>query len=485
MSTIYDKSESGKQGTSFSRELLAEGDPEGELDSELLRSEEPLLPEVTQPELIRHYTELSKKNYGVDDGLYPLGSCTMKHNPKPMEDLAGDPRFQKHHPLVSEEVVQGNLELAYKLGEDLKDISGMDGITLQPSAGAHGELTGMLMIRKYHEVNGELERRRKILLPDSSHGTNPASAAVAGFDAVEIKSNEKGTVDLEELRSKVGSDTAGIMLTVPNTLGIFEKDITEIAEIVHEAGGLCYFDGANLNAFLGRVRPGDIGMDITHFNLHKTFSTPHGGGGPGSGPVGVKEKLVPYLPVPQVEKNGEEYGFNYDLANSIGKVNAFPGSFGVMVKAYSYIRALGDQGLREVSGNAVLNANYLKEKLKESYRVAYEGLCKHEFVLSGSDVGEGVKTVDIAKRLLDYGYHPPTVYFPLIVKEALMVEPTETESKESLDKFVEAMRNIAEEAAEDPELLHQAPKSTPVGRLDETKAAREPVLRWREEETGK
>ncbi len=482
MPTIYDKSESGKQGTEFSEESLAEEGPEREMDSELLRSEDPLLPEVTQPELIRHYTELSKMNYGVDDGLYPLGSCTMKHNPKPMEDLAADPRFRGHHPLASEEIVQGNLELAYQLGEYLKKISGMRGITLQPSAGAHGELTGMLMIRKYHEVNDELERRRKILLPDSSHGTNPASAAVAGFDAVEIKSNEAGTVDLDELREKVGPDTAGIMLTVPNTLGIFEKDITEIADIVHEAGGLCYFDGANLNAFLGRVRPGDIGMDITHFNLHKTFSTPHGGGGPGSGPVGVKEELIPYLPVPTVEKNGEEYGFNYDHGQTIGRVNSFPGSFGVMVKAYSYIRALGDEGLKEVSGNAVLNANYLKEKLKDLYEVAYEGLCKHEFVLSGSDVGEGVKTVDIAKRLLDYGYHPPTVYFPLIVKEALMVEPTETESKESLDNFAEAMRKIAEEAAENPDLLHQAPKTTPVGRLDETKAAREPVLRWRAEE---
>ncbi|MFB6215326.1 MAG: aminomethyl-transferring glycine dehydrogenase subunit GcvPB, partial [Candidatus Bipolaricaulia bacterium] len=353
---------------------------------------------------------------------------------------------------------------------------------LQPAAGAHGELTGMLMIRKYHEDNGELDRRREILLPDSSHGTNPASAAVAGFDAVEIESNEEGTVDLEQLRSAVGEATAGIMLTVPNTLGIFERDITEVAEIVHEAGGLCYFDGANLNAFLGRVRPGDIGMDITHFNLHKTFSTPHGGGGPGAGPVGVRQELVPYLPVPTIEKNEDSYGFSYERSRSIGKVNSFSGPFGIMVKAYSYIKALGDEGLREVSGNAVLNANYLKEKLKDAYEVAYEGLCKHEFVLSGSGVGEGVKTVDIAKRLLDYGFHPPTIYFPLIVKEALMVEPTETEPKEALDEFSEAMHSIAEEASEDPELLHEAPKTTPVGRLDETKAAREPVLRWRKED---
>jgi len=479
MTTIFDKSEQGKTGTSFNEEPISGRNPEDELDDELLRSDAPGLPEISQPELIRHYTELSKKNYGVDDGLYPLGSCTMKHNPKPMEDLADNPQFKNHHPLVSEDVVQGNLELMYELGESLKNIAGMEGITLQPAAGAHGELTGMLMIRKYHEDNGELEQRRKILLPDSSHGTNPASAAVAGFDAVEIKSNDQGTVDLDQLEDAVGDDTAGIMLTVPNTLGIFETDITEIAEIVHDAGGLCYFDGANLNAFLGRVRPGDIGMDITHFNLHKTFSTPHGGGGPGAGPVGVKEELVPYLPVPVVEKSGDGYELNYDKSRTIGKVNSFSGPFGIMVKAYSYIRALGDEGLRDVSGNAVLNANYLKEKLKDDYEVAYEGLCKHEFVLSGSDVGEGVKTVDIAKRLLDYGYHPPTVYFPLIVKEALMVEPTETEAKEALDEFAEAMSSIAEEASENPDLLHEAPKTTPVGRLDETKAAREPVLRWR------
>ena len=478
MSTIFDKSEEGKVGTSFEEKSLSGRTPEEDLDEEFLRTDEPDLPEVSQPELIRHYTELSKKNYGVDDGLYPLGSCTMKHNPKPMEDLAKDSRFQNHHPLTSEDKVQGNLELLYELGEMLKSISGMADISLQPAAGAHGELTGMLMIRKYHKDNGELDSRRKILLPDSSHGTNPASAAVAGFEAVEIQSNEEGIVDLEQLRNKVGEDTAGIMLTVPNTLGIFETDITEIAKIVHDSGGLCYFDGANLNAFLGRVRPGDIGMDITHFNLHKTFSTPHGGGGPGAGPVGVKQELVPYLPVPTVKETEDGYEFDYDKSRSIGKVNSFSGPFGVMVKAYSYIKALGDEGLRKVSGNAVLNANYLKEKLKDTFEVAYEGLCKHEFVLSGSDVGEDVKTVDIAKRLLDYGYHPPTIYFPLIVKEALMVEPTETEPKKALDEFAEAMRRIAEEASEDPELLHDAPKTTPVGRLDETKAAREPDLRW-------
>jgi len=482
METIFDKSKSGRRSTYLDEEVLSSEGPADELDEGLLRGEKPGLPEISQPELVRHFVELSKKNYGVDDGLYPLGSCTMKHNPKPNEDLAGTEEFQRHHPLTSPDLVQGNLRLIYELGELLKDISGMDGITLQPSAGAHGELTGMLMIRKYHEDRGELDKRNKILLPDSSHGTNPASAAVAGFDAVEIKSNDEGTVNIERLKEATDEDTAGIMLTVPNTLGIFEKDILEMAKIVHDAGGLCYFDGANLNAFLGRVRPGDLGMDITHFNLHKTFSTPHGGGGPGAGPVGVKEELVPYLPVPVVAKTGDGYSFNYDKPKSIGKVTSFPGAFGVLVKAYTYILSLGDEGLKRVSDNAVLNANYLKEKLKDPYKLDYEGVCKHEFVLNGSGMGEGVKTLDIAKRLLDYGYHPPTVYFPLIVKEALMIEPTETETKENLDEFAETMLKIAEEAKEDPDILHEAPTETPVGRLDETQAARNPVLRWTEPE---
>jgi len=478
METIFDISKSGRQSTFFPYLDWLSEDPESELDNGLIRSEKPGLPEVTQPDLVRHYVRLSKLNYGVDDGLYPLGSCTMKHNPKPNEDIARIEEFQGHHPLASYDLVQGNLRLSYELGQLLKKISGMDAITLQPSAGAHGELTGMLMIRKYHHENGQLDKRNKILLPDSSHGTNPASAAVAGFEAIEVKSNDQGTVDIDGLKEVADENTAGIMLTVPNTLGIFEKDILEVASIVHDVGGLCYFDGANLNAFLGKVKPGDLGMDITHFNLHKTFSTPHGGGGPGSGPVAVKENLEPYLPVPIVEKNNEEYQFGYDRPKSIGRVNSFPGAFGVLVKAYCYILALGDEGLKRVSENAVLNANYLKEKLQKVYTLAYKGSCKHEFVLNGGGLGEGVKTIDIAKRLLDYGYHPPTVYFPLIVQEALMIEPTETETKETLDSFFQAMVSIAQEAADDPELLHNAPTETPVGRLNETQAARNPILRW-------
>lgn len=478
METIFDISKSGRQSTFFPDVDHVSQNPESELDDDLIRSQEPSLPQVTQPELIRHYVRLSKLNYGVDDGLYPLGSCTMKHNPKPNEDIAGIEEFREHHPLVSSDLVQGNLRLSYELGQLLKKISGMDAITLQPSAGAHGELTGMLMIRKYHDENGQLDKRNKILLPDSSHGTNPASAAVAGFEAVEVKSNDQGTVDIDGLKEVADENTAGIMLTVPNTLGIFERDILEVADIVHEVGGLCYFDGANLNAFLGKVKPGDLGMDITHFNLHKTFSTPHGGGGPGSGPVAVKEKLEPFLPVPVVEKKNGEYQFSYDRPKSIGQVNSFPGAFGVLVKAYCYILALGDEGLKRVSENAVLNANYLKEKLQEVYTLAYKGACKHEFVLNGGGLGEGVKTIDIAKRLLDYGFHPPTVYFPLIVQEALMIEPTETETRETLDSFVDAMLSIAQEAADDPDILHKAPTETPVGRLDETQAARNPILRW-------
>lgn len=480
MNTIYDKSKE-----ELDRERWPEEDeefPDLDLEDELARDEPPMLPEVSLPELTRHYTELSKLNFGVDDDMYPLGSCTMKYNPKPMEDFAELSEFQNLHPLADEELTQGNLRLMYELGEMLKSIGGMDGITLQPAAGAQGELTGMLMIRKYHQEKGELEQRRKILLPDSAHGTNPASANVAGFEVEEMESNSEGMVDLDELKEHSGEDTAGIMLTVPNTLGIFERDITEVAEIVHEAGGLCYFDGANLNAFLGRVRPGDMGMDIAHYNLHKTFSTPHGGGGPGAGPVAVKKDLIPFLPVPLIEKDGGEYRLKEDRPDSIGKVSGFLGHFGVMVKAFAYVLALGDEGLREVSENAVLNANYLKEKLKETYELPYDLLCKHEFVLSGKGLDGDVKTVDVAKRLLDYGFHPPTIYFPLIVEEAMMIEPTETESRERLDAFVEAMEEIEREARENPEILHRAPVDTPVGRLDETRAARQPVLRWRDDE---
>ena len=479
MTTIFDKSKEELNRNRWPEDRESENLGK-DLEKDLLRKDPPKLPEVSIPELVRHYTELSKYNFGVDDDMYPLGSCTMKYNPKSNENYAREKEFTNIHPLIDQDLAQGNLRLMYDLGEMLKQIGGLDGVSLQPAAGAHGELTGMLMIRKYHEKNDELDKRKKILLPDSAHGTNPASANVAGFKVEEIESNEYGMVDIEALKNHVGEDTAGIMLTVPNTLGIFEKDILKVSEIVHEAGGLCYFDGANLNAFLGRVRPGDMGMDIVHYNLHKTFSTPHGGGGPGSGPVAVEKKLIPFLPVPRVQKVGDKFELNSDYPESIGKVSGFMGHFGVMVKAFAYILALGDEGLRSVSGNAVLNANYLKEKLKEVYELPYDMICKHEFVLSGEGLGDDVKTVDVAKRLLDYGFHPPTVYFPLIVKEAMMIEPTETESKERLDSFVEAMKEIEREARTNPELMHKAPVETPVGRLDETRAAREPVLRWEE-----
>lgn len=414
-------------------------------------------------------------NYGVDTGFYPLGSCTMKYNPKLHEELACLPGFAELHPLLPEEATQGMLAVLWRLGELLKGIAGMPGITLQPAAGAHGELTGMLLIRRYFEDKGELERRTKILLPDSAHGTNPASAAMMGFQVVSVPSNERGTVDLAALEERLGEDVAGIMLTVPNTLGIFERDILRITAMVHEVGGLCYFDGANLNAFLGRARPGDMGADIFHFNLHKTFSTPHGSGGPGAGPLAVSEPLLPYLPVPQIVKEGDRFMLSYEVPKTIGRVHPFFGNVLVMVKALAYILTLGDEGLREVSAGAVLAANYLRVRLRDIYAVPYDGLCKHEFVASTKNLG--AKARDVAKRLIDYGFHPPTVYFPLIVEEALMIEPTETETLETLDAFIDAMHRIAEEAQKQPELLAEAPHNAPVRRLDEVKAAREPVLR--------
>ena len=399
----------------------------------------------------------------------------MKYNPKLHEELACLPGFAELHPLLPEEATQGMLAVLWRLGELLKGIAGMPGITLQPAAGAHGELTGMLLIRRYFEDKGELERRTKILLPDSAHGTNPASAAMMGFQVVSVPSNEQGTVDLAALEERLGEDVAGIMLTVPNTLGIFERDILRITAMVHEVGGLCYFDGANLNAFLGRARPGDMGADIFHFNLHKTFSTPHGSGGPGAGPLAVSEPLLPYLPVPQIVKEGDRFMLSYEVPKTIGRVHPFFGNVLVMVKALAYILTLGDEGMREVSAGAVLAANYLRVRLRDIYAVPYDGLCKHEFVASTKNLG--AKARDVAKRLIDYGFHPPTVYFPLIVEEALMIEPTETETLETLDAFIDAMHRIAEEAQKQPELLAEAPHNAPVRRLDEVKAAREPVLR--------
>ncbi len=475
MATIYSKGKAGRKATSWPRLRRSPGELLGYIPEGMRRRELPRLPQVSQGELVRHYTALSRMNYGVDTGFYPLGSCTMKYNPKLHEIIARDPGFTELHPLFPEEAVQGILEALWQLGEFLKGIAGMPGITLQPAAGAHGELTGMLLIKRYFEDRGELGKRTVILLPDSAHGTNPASAAMAGFRVVPVPSNEEGTVDLKALEERLGEDVAGIMLTVPNTLGIFERDILTITRMVHEVGGLCYFDGANLNAFLGQARPGDMGADIFHFNLHKTFSTPHGGGGPGAGPLAVSESLIPYLPVPQIVREGDRFTLSYDLPKSIGKVHPFLGNALVMLKALAYILTLGDEGLREVSTGAVLAANYLRVRLREAYRIPYDGLCKHEFVASTK--GLGVKALDVAKRLIDYGFHPPTIYFPLIVEEALMIEPTETETVETLDAFAEAMLRIAKEARESPELLHAAPHDTPVRRLDEVRAAREPILR--------
>ncbi len=475
--TIFDKGAKGRRGVRLP-EAETEWEPIENLIPDKLRRVDGLnLPEVSQPEVVKHYTQLSKKNYGVDDGMYPLGSCTMKYNPKINEDLARLEPFSQAHPLQPEDLSQGTLHIMYELGEFMKKIGGMAGVSLQPVAGAHGELTGLLLMKKYFQEKGEIDKRRKILLPDSSHGTNPATCGMLGFEAVEIKSDQRGMAKPEIFEEKMDIDVAGVMLTIPNTLGLFEEDILKVSEIVHQAGGLCYYDGANLNATLGIARPGDMGMDIAAYNLHKTFSTPHGGGGPGGGALTVVKDLTPYLPVPEVVKENSTYHLGYQRPKSIGKVHSFYGNFGVAIKAYIYIKMLGDEGLRDVAENAVLNANYLKEKLKQVYELPYDRLCKHEFVLSGKGLNQAIKTIDIAKRLIDLGFHPPTIYFPLIVDEALMIEPTETVSKEELDQFIQAMKQIAKEAKEKPQTLQQAPHTGPVRRLDEVKAAREPILR--------
>jgi len=447
------------------------------MPAKYLRTAKAALPEVSQLELMRHYTQLSNRNFGVDTGFYPLGSCTMKYNPKVNEDVARYPGLALLHPLQSEDTVQGAMEVLFKMEESLAEIAGMAGVTLQPVAGAHGELTGLKLIRAYHRDRGDLART-KVIVPDSAHGTNPASAAMCGMDAVEIKSEADGSIDLEALKAAVGPDTAALMLTNPSTLGLFESKIEAIAKIVHDAGGLLYYDGANSNAIMGIVRPGDMGFDVVHLNLHKTFATPHGGGGPGSGPIGVKERLLPFLPDPHVEKQGDKYVWAKS-AKSIGKVHSFHGNFGVIVRAYAYILTMGAAGLRQTSEDAVLNANYCKKMLSEAFDSPFDRFCMHECVLTSKKQQEhGIHTLDIAKRLLDYGYHPPTIYFPLIVEEALMIEPTESESKETLDGFIDAMKKIAQEAAENPEIVHTAPHNTIVSRLDETLAARKPVVRW-------
>ena len=447
------------------------------MPAKYLRTAKAALPEISQLELMRHYTQLSNRNFGVDTGFYPLGSCTMKYNPKVNEDVARYPGLALLHPLQSEDTVQGAMEVLFKMEESLAEIAGMAGVTLQPVAGAHGELTGLKLIRAYHRDRGDLART-KVIVPDSAHGTNPASAAMCGMDAVEIKSEADGSIDLEALKAAVGPDTAALMLTNPSTLGLFESKIEAIAKIVHDAGGLLYYDGANSNAIMGIVRPGDMGFDVVHLNLHKTFATPHGGGGPGSGPIGVKERLLPFLPDPHVEKQGDKYVWAKS-AKSIGKVHSFHGNFGVIVRAYAYILTMGAAGLRLTSEDAVLNANYCKKMLSEAFDSPFDRFCMHECVLTSKKQQEhGIHTLDIAKRLLDYGYHPPTIYFPLIVEEALMIEPTDSESKETLDGFIDAMKKIAQEAAENPEIVHTAPHNTIVSRLDETLAARKPVVRW-------
>ena len=475
---IFEVSKEGRIGYSLPKLDVEEVKLEDVFESDYIRVEDAELPEVSELDIMRHYTALSNRNHGVDSGFYPLGSCTMKYNPKINERVARFAGFANIHPLQDEKTVQGAMELMYDLQEHLIEITGMDTVTLQPAAGAHGEWTGLMLIRAYHEANGDFNRT-KVIVPDSAHGTNPASATVAGFETITVKSNENGLVDLEDLKRVVNEETAALMLTNPNTLGLFEENILEMAEIVHNAGGKLYYDGANLNAVLSQARPGDMGFDVVHLNLHKTFTGPHGGGGPGSGPVGVKADLIPYLPKPILEKTESGYHFNYDRPEAIGRVKPFYGNFGINVRAYTYIRSMGPDGLRAVTEYAVLNANYMMRRLAPFYDLPFDRHCKHEFVLSGRRQKKlGVRTLDIAKRLLDFGYHPPTIYFPLNVEECIMIEPTETESKETLDGFIDKMIQIAKEVEENPEVVQEAPHTTVIKRLDETMVARKPVLRY-------
>ncbi len=473
---IFEVSKSGRQGSRLPELDVPAVNLHEAIGSEFLRAEAARLPEITEGDAVRHYTLLSNKNYGVDTGFYPLGSCTMKYNPKLNEEAARMNGFAAIHPNQPEGSVQGALALMHGLQEQLCGITGMDSFTLQPTAGAHGEMTGLMLIKAYHEKRGDTQRNR-IIVPDAAHGTNPATATVVGFEVVEIKSAADGSVDLEALKAVLDDRTAGLMLTNPSTLGLFEKNICEVARLVHDAGGLLYYDGANLNAIMGITRPGDMGFDVMHVNLHKTFSTPHGGGGPGSGPVGVKARLAEFLPVPLVVRKGDGFALDYDRPATIGRIRSFYGNFLILVRAYAYILTMGSDGLEEASRMAVLSANYLLEKLKGHYNVPYPGICMHEFVLAGVGAKD-VPTLDVAKRLLDLGYHPPTIYFPLIVENAIMIEPTETESLETLDIFVEKMIQIAQEAASDPAMLHDSPMHTPVRRIDEVLAARTPVLKY-------
>jgi glycine dehydrogenase subunit 2 len=480
---IFELSSKGRSGCDLPELDTPPQKIEELISKDNLRQKELRIPEVSQVDAVRHFIALSILNHHVDKGFYPLGSCTMKYNPKINEDLARLSGFSSIHPYQPEETVQGALKLMYELGEYLKEIGGVDAVTLQPAAGAQGELTGLLITRAYHAKNGN--PRSKIIIPDSAHGTNPASVTITGYQVAQVKSSQRGLVDLDELKKALDEEVACFMLTTPNTLGLFESQIEEISNAVHNAGALLYMDGANLNALLGIVRPGDMGFDIVHFNLHKTFSTPHGGGGPGAGPLGVKKILEPFLPVPVVEKEVDEkgkgcYRFDYKRPDSIGKLQGFYGNFGIMIRAYAFIRACGPEGLKKISENAIINANYLMESLKDLYHLPYPGSCMHEFVLSGiKQKNKGVRTADVAKRILDYGLHAPTVYFPLIVSEALMIEPSESESRESCDEFITIMKKIAQEVEENPELVKGAPYNTPVSRLDEVKATKDLEIRWK------
>lgn len=475
---LIEKSKAGRRGYSLPESGVPAVDVNKAIPAQFLRKDNPMLPEMSENEVSRHFFNLSQLNYCLDTGFYPLGSCTMKYNPKVNEVTASMPGFAHLHPMTNPEDAQGALRLMYELGECLKEIFGLPGVSLQPAAGSHGEFTGIMTFRAYHHSRGD-KKRTKILIPDSAHGTNPASAAMAGFSIVTIKSRPDGRVDLEDLASKCNEETAGLMLTNPNTIGLFESQVVEIEKLVHGCGALMYMDGANLNALMGLTRPGDMGFDCVHTNLHKTFSTPHGGGGPGSGAICVSEKLIPFLPVPQIVKNGEKYELITDIPTSIGKVHSFFGNFGVLVRAYTYIRMLGSKGLREASEVAILNANYLFSLMKDTFDVPFDEYCMHEFVLSGDRQKKlGASTKDMTKRLLDYKYHAPTVYFPLIVHEAMLIEPTETETKETLDEFAATMKKIAKEVEEDLNSVLTSPHTTPLKRLDDALAARNVNITW-------
>jgi glycine cleavage system P protein (glycine dehydrogenase) subunit 2 len=476
---IFEKSQPGRRASSLPRYDVPTVDvPEG-----LRRDRPPRLPELAEPEVVRHFTALADRTFGVDTGFYPLGSCTMKHNPRVNERVVMLPGFRDLHPHQEEEGSQGALELMWRLQEILGEVAGLDAVSLQPAAGSQGELTGLMLMRAYFADRGEGEQRTTVITADTAHGTNPASVTMSGYQLKKVETDERGNLDLDDLRAKVDESTAGLMLTNPSTLGLFDEHIEEVAEIFHDAGALLYYDGANLNAVCGISRPGDMGFDIIHYNLHKTFSQPHGGGGPGGGPVAVRAILEPFLPAPAVVREGDAFRLDYDRPKSIGKVRGFSGPFGVFVRSYAFIRAYGP-GLRTMSEAAVLNANYMLARLRDVYELPFDRLCMHEFVLSARRLKRehGVSALDVAKRLMDYGFHPPTIYFPLIVPEALMIEPTETEPKETLDDFVEAMRSIAREAAEDPGLVKDAPHSRPVRRLDEVKAAKRAIVKYGFEE---